>query len=262
MPDLIQKRFGYSQLWSLQSVCRQIQTGSYMPDPTSCVCFGSVLSKKAWIILCKNGPDPIWMAWSGFCQTHLVQKQTGVQESSDLVLADCNWPTTSFPRLDMVAFFHRRPWSCGAKPAWIWFVLADCVRFGPNRSVPEASQCARIIWPTSGFWADPDWTQIVSGMFLGEDTIFCVRCKVAVGESEAGLWHHYLRDHHQQTLWFQFRFTQEGFKVNGKFWSVGVCVELLYRVCFFEAFICAVKHFKRSKRGKCFISSATEPTGR
>ena len=29
-------------------------------------------------------------------------------------------------------------------------VLADCVRFWPNGSGPEASHCARIIWPASG----------------------------------------------------------------------------------------------------------------
>ena len=36
-------------------------------------------------------------------------------------------------------------------------VLADCVRFWPNGSGPEASQCARIIRPASGqcFPADP-----------------------------------------------------------------------------------------------------------
>ena len=47
--------------------------------------------------------------------------------------------------------------------------LADCVRFGPNGSGPEASQCARIIQPTSGqcFPADPDRMRIGSGMFTG-----------------------------------------------------------------------------------------------
>ena len=33
-------------------------------------------------MLCKTDPDPIWMAWSGFGQTHLVWKQAGVQESA------------------------------------------------------------------------------------------------------------------------------------------------------------------------------------
>ena len=48
-------------------------------------------------------------------------------------------------------------------------VLADCVRFWPNGSSLEASQCARTIWPTSGqcFPGDLDRMQIGSGMFTG-----------------------------------------------------------------------------------------------
>ena len=34
--------------------------------------FDFPFSKKAWRLLCKTGPDPIWMAWSSFGQTHLV----------------------------------------------------------------------------------------------------------------------------------------------------------------------------------------------
>ena len=51
-------------------------------------------------------------------------------------------------------------------------VLADCVRFWPNRSIPEASQCARIIPPASGqcFPADPDPLIIGSGMFTGSNS--------------------------------------------------------------------------------------------
>ena len=46
-------------------------------------------------------------------------------------------------------------------------VLADCVRFWPNGSGPEASRCATIIRPASGqcFPADPDRMRIGSGMF-------------------------------------------------------------------------------------------------
>ena len=46
-------------------------------------------------------------------------------------------------------------------------VLADCVRFWPNGSGPEASRCARIIRPGSGqcLPADPDRMRIGSGMF-------------------------------------------------------------------------------------------------
>ena len=43
---------------------------------------GSVFPKNAWIILRKTDPDPVWMVWSGFGQTHLVWKQDGAQESS------------------------------------------------------------------------------------------------------------------------------------------------------------------------------------
>ena len=80
------------------------------------------LSKKVQIIMCKTDLDLIWMAWSGFGQTHLVWKPTGVQESSGSVLAECNQPAASFALSDSVAFFHRcpEPYYC-TKPARIWF---------------------------------------------------------------------------------------------------------------------------------------------
>ena len=90
-------------------------------DLTSCVWFGSIFPKKAWIILCKTGPDLIWMTWPGFGQTDLVWKQANVQESQGMVLAECNWLATSFPFSDSVAFFHRWPRSYCAMPAQIWF---------------------------------------------------------------------------------------------------------------------------------------------
>ena len=46
----------------LEVFCSQNWAGLYMPDLTSCIRFGSILSKKAWIILCETGPDLIWMA--------------------------------------------------------------------------------------------------------------------------------------------------------------------------------------------------------
>ena len=89
------------------------------------------------------------MAWSGFGQTHLAQKQAGVQESSGPVLAECNQPTTIGidPLLDSVAFFHRRFGPFTQDQAGSDLVLADCVRFWPNGSGPEASRCARVIRP-------------------------------------------------------------------------------------------------------------------
>ena len=49
-------------------------------------------------------------------------------------------------------------------------VLADCVRFWPDGSGPEASRCAGIIRPSSGqcFSADPARMRIGSGMFTGD----------------------------------------------------------------------------------------------
>ena len=78
MPDPIRKCFGYGQLWPLWPACSQNRAESYMPDPTSRIRFSFIFPKKARIILCKTDPDPNWMAWSGFGQTHLVWKQAGV----------------------------------------------------------------------------------------------------------------------------------------------------------------------------------------
>ena len=77
-----------------------------MLDLTFPIPLGFVLSKKAWTTLCKTSPDPIWMAWSGFGQMDPVQQQAGVQQSSGLVLAECNRSTTSFPLSDSAVFFH------------------------------------------------------------------------------------------------------------------------------------------------------------
>ena len=56
-----------------------------MSDPTSRTRFSSVFPKMAWVISCKTDLDPIWMAWSGFGQTHLGRKQAGVQKLIGLV---------------------------------------------------------------------------------------------------------------------------------------------------------------------------------
>ena len=80
------KYFGYGQLRPLRPACTHSQNRREREyaariGPTFHICFSSVFPKKAWIILRKTDPHPIWMAWSGFGQTHLVWKQAGVQES-------------------------------------------------------------------------------------------------------------------------------------------------------------------------------------
>ena len=55
--------------------------------------------KKRPDYIAQNRQNPIWMAWSGFGQMHVVWKQVSVQESLGLALAECYRPSTSFPTL-------------------------------------------------------------------------------------------------------------------------------------------------------------------
>ena len=136
-------------------------------DLTSRIQFGSVLSKKALIILCKTSPDLIWMTWSAFGQIHLVQKQADVQESLGPVLAEYNWPATSFPLSDLAAFFDRWPRSHCAKPAQIWFgsgwlcqVLAKWIQ---SRRKPVVKNHQTYFWLMllSQCGSDTNWIQHV-----------------------------------------------------------------------------------------------------
>ena len=100
----------------------------------------------------KTEPDPIWMSWSGFGQTHLVRKPAGVQDTMDPVSGrtqPARYPT-SFPLSDSVAFFHRRPGSYYAKTARIRFgpgcqVLAKRIR---SESKPACKNHPARFWPT------------------------------------------------------------------------------------------------------------------
>ena len=138
--------------------------------PTSRIRFGCVFPNKALTILCKTDPDPIWMAWSGFAQTRLVLKQAGVQESPGPVSGRTQQAHYQFPtfRLGCVLPQTARIILC-KNQAGSDLVLADCVRFWPNVSGPEASRCATIIRPASGqcFRVDPDRMRIGSGMVTG-----------------------------------------------------------------------------------------------
>ena len=158
MPDLIQKRSGYGKLWPL------------WPDH---IYAGSDFLHPIWFCSSKEGLDHVTQNWSGsnldgqvliriksrwpgFAQTNLVWKQASEQELSSL---EYNWPATSFPVSDSVAFSHCCPRSYCAKPAWIRFGSGWTSAFGPNGSGLEASWCTRIIQPASGqrFRANPDW---------------------------------------------------------------------------------------------------------
>ena len=73
MPDPIQRCFSYGQLWPLRPACIQNWARLYMLDPTFSIQFSSILPRKAPFILCKTGPDLIWMAQSGLSQTDVAQ---------------------------------------------------------------------------------------------------------------------------------------------------------------------------------------------
>ena len=145
-----------------------------LPDPTFRIRFSFFKNpKKAWIIPCRAIPSRIrsgWPAWSGFGQTHLVWRQAGGLESLGPVSGRTQPVRYQFPtfRIGSVLPQTSRTILCKTSPGSD-LVLADCVRFCPNGSGPEASRCARIIWPGPGqcFQADPDRMWIGSGKFTG-----------------------------------------------------------------------------------------------
>ena len=128
------------------------------PDPTSRILLSSVFPKRAWAILCKTDPVRVWPNSSGLkarrcaCRNHRTRLRTGPQTRlrSSTDVQDNIIQNQPGPDL----------------------VLADCARFWPNGSGPEASQCTRIIRPASGQWfpADPARMRIGSGMFTGKFT--------------------------------------------------------------------------------------------
>ena len=146
MPDLIWQCFVYSYLWPLQSACSLNQAWSYVPDPTFRISFSSLFPKKAWIILYKSDPDLIWMAWSGFGQTHLVWKRAGVQESSGPVSGRTQLAWYQFPTFRLSLILLQTSWIILCKTSldliWLWLIVSyfgqtDLVRKQAN--VQESS---------------------------------------------------------------------------------------------------------------------------
>ena len=127
-----------------------------MPDPTSSIRFSSVFPKKARIILVVqnrpgsylNGLVRVWLNsfWS--------RSKAGVQESADPVSGRRQ------PALyQSVSHFQTRFRSSTDVPDNIMqnqpgsdLVLADCVRFWPNGSGPEASRRCALKNHPSRFW--------------------------------------------------------------------------------------------------------------
>ena len=103
---------------------------------------------------------------SGWPGQGLAWKQAGVQESSGQVSGRTQparyFQTRFRSSTDILDNTVQNQSGCD-------LVLADCVRFKPNGSGPEASRCARIIRPASGqcFPADPDRMRIGFSTFTG-----------------------------------------------------------------------------------------------
>ena len=161
-----------------------------MPDPTSRIRFSSVFSKEGMDHIVQNRPgsdvDGLVRVWPN---------AYGLEASR---CAGIIWPgfwqdaTGPLP----VSHFQTRFRSSTDVPDNIVqnqpgsdLVLADCVRFWPNGSSPEASQRTKITRPSSGqsFPADPDRIQIGSGMFTGD------------ASSEDGVWLPMRRGHEKRS---------------------------------------------------------------
>ena len=168
MPDPIRKRFGYRQRAARigpDRIC-QIRLPASVSVPFFCCCF---FSKKGKDHTAQNRPG------SGLDGLVRIWPNASSQEASRCAgnIGPGFWQDATGPL--PVSHFQPRFRSSRNVPDNIVqnqpgsdLVLADCVRFWPKGSGPEASQCARIIRPASGrcFPVDPDRMRIGSGMFI------------------------------------------------------------------------------------------------
>ena len=113
MPDPIQKRFGYGQLWP---TCGHNRARSNILHP---IPFRFLKRRHGWYCTKSTRVRSGWPCqslakgiWSG---SKLVCKNQG----TSFWQSWCNQPATTFPLYDSVAIIHRRPRSYCAKPAWI-----------------------------------------------------------------------------------------------------------------------------------------------
>ena len=151
-------------LWPRMAITASVHPESgrvVYADPTSRIRFSSVFPKKAWIILCKTDLDPIRMAWSAFCQTHLVWKQAGVQESSGPDSSN----TQQFPtfRLSSVLpqtsriIYCTTPAQIRFSSGWLCQVLGKWIR---SRSKPVCKNHPACVWPMLPSRLGPDANRI------------------------------------------------------------------------------------------------------
>ena len=170
VPHLIHKRFDfghYSQCAArIGPDCIYIYIYIDMLDLTSRIWFGTILPKKAWIILCKTSPDPIWMAWSVFFPN---TSGPGASQRARII-GPCSGRTQlpaityQFPTFRLGCFLPQMAWVRlrNASLDLFWFWLSA---FGQTDPVIKARWCARIIEPASGkhlgYGSDVNWIRHV-----------------------------------------------------------------------------------------------------
>ena len=166
---MVSKHAGYDseafQLWPFRPACVQ-NWASF------CIWFGSGFPKKAWIIL-SDLDDQVSFGPNTSCSeasrcARIIRPDSGRMQ----------WAHYHFPTFILGCIVPQTSWIilCRTSPDPVWFWLTQ---FWPSRSSPEASQCTRTTWPTSGqrFQADLDWMQISSGILLGS-VLCCLFDKV------------------------------------------------------------------------------------
>ena len=132
MPDLMQKRFGCSQLWPVQPVCSQNWAGAFIlvQVPTS----NSVpFFKRRPRSYCTK-PAQIWSEWPGqVLAKHILSRSKPVCKNHQAqFLVKCGQPSTSFPLSGSIEFWIIL---CKTSLDLILFWLT-VLGFGPNGSGP------------------------------------------------------------------------------------------------------------------------------
>ena len=129
MPDLIRKHYGYSHTVMAIIASVQPESGGIIyagPDFPHLIQFR--FPKKAWSILCKTDPDPIWMAWYGFGQ---MQKPSCLV-SGRTQLARHQFPTFRLscvlPQTSQIMLCRTRP-----DPIWFWLIVSGFGQTDPVR---------------------------------------------------------------------------------------------------------------------------------
>ena len=160
MLNPIRKHFGYGQVWPM---CRigpdrifQIRLTASFSVPFF-QRYGSTVQNRPGSNL--DGLARIWLNSSGLKASWCA----GISGSS--FWHDLNQPATSFPLLDSVLFFRRRPDNIVQNQPGSNLLLADCAKWIWSGRKPMCKNHPARFWPMLPSRSGPDANQI--GMFTG-----------------------------------------------------------------------------------------------